>query len=105
MLAVELGDRGYETVATKNGREAFDLIERGERFDLVLSDVEMPLMDGLALTCALRERPETEKLPVVIYSSIGDIGMKNRAEFLNANAHVTKLNVEELLETVGQLIS
>ena len=60
-------------------------------------------MDGLALTCAIRNRPETSDLPVIIYSSIGDLGMKKRAEFLKASAHVTKLNVDELLEKVAEL--
>ncbi|MCK4857614.1 MAG: response regulator [candidate division Zixibacteria bacterium] len=62
MLTVELSDRGYNTVTTKNGKEAFDLIEKGEKFDLLLCDVEIPQMDGLALTCAIRNRDDTRKL-------------------------------------------
>lgn len=103
MLAVELSECGFDVVAAKNGQEALAHIEAGEHFDLVISDVETPQMDGLALTCAIRNRPETSALPVIIYSSIGDLGMKKRAEFLNASAHITKLNVEELLQKVAEL--
>ncbi len=103
MLTVELSEYGFEVVAAKNGQEALEYIEAGERFDLVISDVETPQMDGLALTCAIRNRPETCDLPVIIYSSIGDLGMKKRAEFLNASAHITKLNTEELLQKVTEL--
>ncbi len=103
MLTVELSEYGFEVVSAKNGQEALAHIEAGELFDLVISDVETPQMDGLALTCAIRNREETSDLPVIIYSSIGDLGMKKRAEFLNASAHITKLNVEELLEKVTEL--
>lgn len=105
MLAVELSEYGFEVVVAKNGQEAFEHVEAGEHFDMVISDVEMPQMDGLALTCAIRNRPETANMPVIIYSSIGDLGMKKRAEFLNASAHITKLNVEELLQKVNELTS
>jgi two-component system chemotaxis response regulator CheV len=103
MLSVELTEQGFEIVSAKNGKEAFEHIEAGELFDLVIADVETPQMDGLALTCAIRNKQETAKLPVIIYSSIGDIGMKARAEFLNASAHITKLNIDELLEKVTEL--
>jgi two-component system chemotaxis response regulator CheV len=103
MLTVELTELGFEVVAAKNGQEAWSHFEAGESYDLVISDVETPQMDGLALTCAIRNRPETSELPVIIYSSIGDLGMKKRAEFLNASAHITKLNVDELLAKVAEL--
>jgi two-component system, chemotaxis family, chemotaxis protein CheV len=103
MLTVELTEYGFEVVSAKNGQEALAHIEAGEQFNLVISDVETPQMDGLALTCAIRNRDETSDLPVIIYSSIGDLGMKKRAEFLKASAHITKLNVEELLEKVAEL--
>jgi len=41
----------------------------------------------------------SEEIRVIVYSSIGDVGMKERAKFLEADAHITKLNLEELLET------
>ena len=63
----------------------------------------MPQMDGLALLTKIRGNPELTDLPVIVYSSIGDVGMKARAEFLKANAHVTKLNIEELLSLVAEL--
>ena len=103
MLTVELGEQGFEVVAARNGKEAFDLIEAGEKFDIVVSDVETPQMDGLALTCAIRGKNESKRLPIIIYSSIGDIGMKARADFLDADAHITKLNVDELLSKVAEL--
>jgi len=102
MLANEMSERGFEVVETTDGEFAFKAFEE-KPFDLVISDVEMPQMDGLALTLKIRqsERPST---PVIVYSSIGDIGMKARASFLKADAHVTKLNLDQLLETADLLM-
>ena len=72
-------------------------------FDLVISDVEMPRMDGLALTLRIRQSDRPD-VPVIVYSSIGDAGMKSRAKFLKADAHITKLNLEKLVETADKLM-
>jgi len=107
MLEAELNGLGFEVVAVSDGVEALNMMRLDADYDLVVSDVEMPRMDGLALTVAIRDGKAgcNPDLPVVVYSSIGDIGMKTRAEYLKANAHVTKLNIEELLVKVRELMS
>jgi two-component system, chemotaxis family, chemotaxis protein CheV len=102
MLVAELTEVGFDVISASDGQLAWQILEKEHNFDLVISDIEMPQMDGLALTCSIRNDPNMTELPVIIYSSIGDIGIKARAEFLKANAHVTKLNIEQLLETVRQ---
>lgn len=103
MMVTELTELGFDVVSAADGREAMAILEKDKNFSLVISDVEMPRMDGLALTTAIRSTPEIADIPVIVYSSIGDIGMKARAEFLKASAHVTKLSVEELMEQVIKL--
>ena len=102
MLLNEMTDQGFEVVEASDGQLAWNEFQK-QPFDLVISDVEMPLMDGLALTFNIRrsERPDT---PVIVYSSIGDLGMKSRAKFLKADAHITKLNLDKLLITADKLM-
>jgi len=102
MLINELTQLGCEVVEASDGVQGWKLFQKNN-FDLVICDVEMPQMDGLALTLNIRqsERPST---PVIVYSSIGDVGMKARASFLKADAHITKLNLELLMETVEKLM-
>lgn len=106
MLAAEFEEFGFEVVPVSDGIEALNTLRLDTKFDMVISDVEMPRMDGLALTCAIREGKAScpSNFPVIVYSSIGDVGMKARAEFLQADAHVTKLNIEELMTQIGELI-
>ena len=103
MLVDSLTQFGYDVTEAGDGAVAWDQF-RQNPFDLVICDVEMPQMDGLALTLQIRqsERGET---PVIVYSSIGDMGMKARAAFLKADAHITKLNLDKLLDTAEALIT
>jgi two-component system chemotaxis response regulator CheV len=103
MLVNEMMNCGFTVVETSDGERGWQEFQK-QPFDLVISDVEMPQMDGLALTLRIRQsdRPNT---PVIVYSSIGDMGMKARAAYLKADAHVTKLNLDQLIETAGKLIA
>ncbi|HPA48297.1 MAG TPA: chemotaxis protein [bacterium] len=104
MLALELEERGFEPILARDGREALELIEQNRDVSVIISDVEMPHTDGLALTKKVKENPETAHVPVIVYSSIGDIGMKERAKFLQAEEHITKLNLSDLFSKIGKLI-
>jgi len=102
MLVNEMTELGFAVTEASDGSLAWKAFEK-QPFDLVISDVEMPQMDGLALTLRIRqsERPTT---PVIVYSSIGDIGMKSRAKFLKADAHITKLQLDKLVDTAERLM-
>ncbi|MFH1137083.1 MAG: response regulator [Pseudomonadota bacterium] len=58
----------YELVTAQNGREALDLLDSISP-DLILTDVEMPVMDGLTFCARVRARPETAEVPLIILSS------------------------------------
>ena len=102
MLINELTENGFDVKAASDGKQGWDYYQK-EDFDLVICDVEMPQMDGLALTLKIRQSQKSD-IPVIVYSSIGDIGMKSRAKFLKADAHITKLNLDKLLVTVEKLL-
>lgn len=105
MLTTEFSEVGFEVQSARDGQEAMEIFQKTEPpFDLVISDVEMPRMDGLALTVGIRSG-EHKDTPVIVYSSIGDIGMKSRANFLKANAHITKLSFDELIAEVKKQLS
>jgi CheY-like chemotaxis protein len=64
-LAVDLLKlRGHEVLSATTGQEALKIAER-ESLDLILMDVQLPGMDGLAVTRKLKENPETSHIPVV----------------------------------------
>src|SRR5688572_22846917 len=66
-----LSSAGYVTVHASNGRVALDKLELGS-FDLVLTDVMMPVMDGLQLTQAIRERKDLSAVPILVCSALSE---------------------------------
>ncbi|MDH3892888.1 MAG: chemotaxis protein CheV [candidate division Zixibacteria bacterium] len=102
MLVNELTENGGEVVQAGDGQVAWDQFQKQE-FHLVICDVEMPQMDGLNVVLRIRQS-ERSDTPVIVYSSIGDIGMKARANFLKADAHITKLNMDKLLSSADTLL-
>lgn len=93
---------GFERVVpVRDGGEAYELLlEKGEAFDLLISDIEMPRMDGLSLMEALRKDPRTQSMPIILFSSIMVRDLLARAESLGADAHILKPDVYGLAESV-----
>lgn len=103
MLKMELEEIGFQVTVTRDGEEAETAFNADPEIALVIADVEMPKMDGLALLGRIRRHPERSGTPVLIYSSIGDIGMKERAKVMAANGHITKLDMDTLFENIRRI--
>jgi PAS domain S-box-containing protein len=87
-----------------DGREALDMLER-ERFDGVLMDCHMPVMDGYAATRALRERPQWRELPVIAMTASALVGDRNRVLAAGMNDHIAKpIRVDALFATLDRWV-
>jgi len=95
---------GYEVRTAADGLEALTLLET-ESFDLVVSDVDMPRMDGFELTQALRAHARLAQLPIIIATALESREDKERGVRVGANAYVQKsgFNQSNLLEIVRRL--
>ena len=87
-----------------DGAQALQLLDR-RRFDLVLCDVNMPVLDGLSLLAEIRRRPACKELPVVVLT-VGDApDDSRRAMAAGATAYLTKpILLPQLLEVVGRYL-
>ena len=76
-----------------------------ERVDLVITDINMPMMDGLKLVTLIRGNPRTKTLPIVIVTTEGAEEDRKRGLALGANAYVPKpIQPSLLLKTVASLL-
>ncbi|PAY18436.1 hybrid sensor histidine kinase/response regulator [Rhodopirellula sp. SM50] len=100
-----LESAGYEVTTAADGQQAWELIQE-KPFDILVTDVDMPRMDGFDLTAALRGLESTADMPVVLVTARGSDADKQRGVHAGANAYIVKGNFEQqhLLETVAQLI-
>lgn len=97
-----------------DGKQALDFLtelaeEKGENFikeaQLLITDIEMPQMDGLTLTRKIKEHEILKKLPVVIFSSLITDELKHKGESVKANAQLSKPEVSELVNTIDKLLN
>ena len=87
-----------------NGREAIDMLAR-ERFDAVLMDCQMPVMDGYAATRELRGHPEWRDLPVIAMTANAMVGDRERVLAAGMNDHIAKpINVTEMFATLARWV-
>ena len=100
-----LEDAGYRVVVAEDGAEALATLGR-DRVDLVLTDVDMPRMNGFELTRAIRAHPDLANLPVVIVSSKGSDADQQEGLDAGADAYIVKDAFGEglLLSAVQQLL-
>ncbi|MDQ7782135.1 MAG: hybrid sensor histidine kinase/response regulator [Desulfomonilaceae bacterium] len=100
-----LESSGYDVTTSVDGAEAYSAL-RTQDFDLVVSDIEMPRMDGFELTSAIRADEHLNHLPVVLVTSLGSREDKERGIDVGANAYIVKGSFDQnnLLETVARLI-
>jgi len=92
--------QGWQTRPARDGMEALDVL-RDWRPDAVVTDIEMPRMDGFELLAILRRQPETAELPVVIVTSRAGEKHREKARGLAVNGYLVKpFREDDLLATV-----
>ena len=71
ILPLQAQSWGMLTYAAQSGPEAIEWLRQGQRFDIVILDMQMPEMDGLTLAAEIRKQPDCQELPLVMLSSMG----------------------------------
>ena len=84
-----LRDVGMEVTIAANGRECLEVLERCS-YDLVLMDIQMPIMDGLEATRKIRQNSKFNKLPIIAMTAHAMTGDKEKSLAAGMNDHVTK---------------
>ncbi len=107
---------GAPYIMTKSGKECWERLQSiaadaqkagqtvHDRVALVLSDLEMPEMDGFTLTRNIKQDERFKALPVVIHSSLSGSANEDHVKSVGANAYVAKFNAEELAATIRQAL-
>lgn len=112
LIADALSTAGYVNVTrTENGQEAWDYIRKAleedkvqERVQLVITDIEMPLMDGHRLTKLIKTNDNLSHIPVIIFSSLVNDEMRIKGESLGADAQLSKPEIGNLVKEMDRLL-
>jgi two-component system, chemotaxis family, sensor kinase CheA len=100
-----LESAGYEVVTAVDGLDAFNKLKT-RYFDAVISDVQMPNLDGLGLTYKIRQQKEYSDLPIILVTSLASDEDRKRGADAGANAYIPKgtFNQDVLVETLKRLV-
>jgi len=104
MVGITLGGAGHHVQQAADGREALRIAER-ERFDLVITDVNMPNMDGITLVRELRARSPYRYIPLLILTTEPTLERKQEGKAAGATGWLVKpFNPDRLLATVAKVL-
>ncbi|NEQ53965.1 MAG: hybrid sensor histidine kinase/response regulator [Leptolyngbya sp. SIO3F4] len=98
---------GYQVTTAVDGLDGLEKLKQEDSFDAVVSDVEMPNLDGLELTSRIREDTKYENLPIILVTTLAQDDDKRRGADAGANAYITKGDFDQslLIDTLRRLIS
>ncbi|BAQ66750.1 hybrid sensor histidine kinase/response regulator [Geminocystis sp. NIES-3709] len=105
-LALTLEKAGYQVESAKDGREAVDRLCNGLSVEGVISDIEMPRLDGYGLLKEVKTKKEFQNLPIIMLTSRSNEKHRKLAFNLGANGYFSKpYNEQELLQKLETLIT
>lgn len=114
MIKDTLSEAGYDNVRFfENGKLAWeyldlvaqdDLLVATEEVNLIITDLEMPQMDGHHLTDKIKNNPELKDIPVVIFSSLISDDLFHKGEKVGASAQISKPQIVELIREIDKFI-
>lgn len=112
LIVDSLKHAGYSNlIHTENGKQAYDVISAckadgtlDQHVQCVITDIEMPVMDGHHLTKLIKEDDVTKDIPVIIFSSLVNEEMKRKGESLGADAQLSKPEIGNLVQVIDSLL-
>lgn len=112
LIVDSLKKAGYDNlIHTENGQKAYDVICQckkdgtlKEHVGIIVTDIEMPEMDGHRLTKLVKTDEQTAHIPVIIFSSLVNDEMKKKGEALGADAQLSKPEIGNLVRIVDKLV-
>lgn len=96
---------GYRVTVAANGQSAWDLLQ-GQGFDLIITDIEMPIMNGFEFSERIKKSKKFKNIPVVMVTSLSSDAEKRRGIEVGADAYIVKSQFESkvLLDVINQLL-
>ena len=104
MVAFTLRGAGHDVTEAENGQQALD-VAHADRFDLVLADVNMPLLDGISMVRELRTYPAYKGVPILMLTTESHTDKKMQGKAAGATGWLVKpFDPDQLLATVKRVL-
>lgn len=104
LLSSYLEAAGFDVVTAEDGKQAWDKLQ-AEPFDLLITDIEMPNMNGFELTKQVRSSEALKDLPIIAVTSLSGEDDRRKGLEAGVNDYQPKLDRDQVLEAVGRLLN
>ena len=103
VVGLALRGEGYDVVEAGDGKEALEKLD-GQKIDLIISDVNMPVMDGVTMLLEVKKHPKYKFTPVLMFTTEAGADMKAKGQQAGAKAWIVKpFQPDVLLSAVSKL--
>jgi two-component system chemotaxis response regulator CheY len=104
MLMLTLSDAGYDVIQAVDGEDGVNVLKGGERVDVVITDINMPKMDGYEVIRQLRKDPANKTLPILVLTTESDTDKRGIAREAGATGWMVKpFDPERLVQTIRKV--
>lgn len=103
MLVPIFQSAGFDVTVCHDGVEAMERVEGGERYDLIVTDIEMPRMDGFGLAESIAKAPHAAQTPIIALTSYDEPQARDQAKALGMSAYIAKNDRAQLDNTLSQM--
>jgi two-component system, chemotaxis family, sensor kinase CheA len=103
LVATALAAEGDRVIMAESAVHAVEMLERGDSFDVIVSDIEMPMMSGIEFAEWLRSRPQTKHTPLVAMTSLSVRGQESCILRAGFDQFLVKFNAQQLVTTIEDL--
>jgi two-component system, chemotaxis family, chemotaxis protein CheY len=105
VVRIALTRAGYEVLEAADGLLALQVLDQAAKVHLIVSDVNMPNLDGIGFVARAKQHPRHRFVPVVMLTTEGEEEAKNRGRLAGAKAWIVKpFNPPQLLDAVSKLV-
>jgi len=104
MVNFTLTGAGYQVKDAADGKQGLDLA-KAEQFDVIVSDVNMPVMDGITMIAEIRKLPQYKRVPILMLTTESSSDKKMAGKQAGATGWIVKpFNPEQLLKTIARVV-
>ncbi len=105
MIRTYLEEHGMDVIEAVHGQEAWELLEANDDISLVLSDIEMPIMNGYELVYKIKNHPQYRDMPVMAITALDNPQSYEQGKKAGFDAYQIKLDRDELIQTIDELLT
>ena len=104
-ISLSLEKEGYKVITASDGVDGLNVLKGGEKFDVIITDVNMPNMDGITLTAEIRKLEQYKFTPIIVLTTESQVGKKEDGKAAGATGWIVKPFKPEQLVSVVRRVS